>query len=681
MTGRPPRLPLLAALLLAACARGAAPPPTGAPDRLVIHSFDGGTFTNALGGGMGAWALDAADTEHVVRFDLVDAGAGGSGQALRLSYAWDPAGETVNGLWMRLNGLDASSYDRLELRVRGDPEAGFGPAFQVQLKKPDPRGTGQTHRGSFVVEGVTSEWRTVSIPLNLLTGLPDRTGLEELVIVLHARRGGPDRGAYLIDDVALVRSGHAGPSTADPIPVPRKRAWERAHGAEGAADPAALRARLVGWPSFALADTAALPADDRAFLLRVARDTWRGIDALTDAEHGLPLDTVRFAPGSVRLEESRIGDYTNVTNVGLYLLCVVAARELGFLTRDEALARLDRTIGTLEGLERWRGFFFNYYDTTSGERTSHFVSFVDSAWLTAGLMAVRDAFPEVAARADSIVESQDYGLFYDPVERQMNHGWWSNLGVRAEYTYGVLYTEARAGSFIAVGKGDVPEEHWFALARTFPAAWDWQRLPSTGRRAKETRGHRHFGGWYEWKGLRYVPSWGGSLFEALMPTVVIDEARIAPRSLGANDVAHAVGHRRYALEEAGYPVWGMSPSSTPHEDSYQEYGVPVLGSFGYETGAVTPHVVALALSFTPREATKCLRELARRYPIYGDFGFYDAVDPATGAVSYKYLALDQEMLLLGLANFLEPDCVRRHFMAHPYARRAAEVVAAEDFFE
>jgi hypothetical protein len=90
---------------------------------------------------------------------------------------------------------------------------------------------------------------------------------------------------------------------------------------------------------------------------------------------------------------ARLGDYVNVSTIGLHLLAIVAARELGLVTDAEAVARTTAVLDTLDRLERHGGFFFNYYDTTSLERTSHLLSFVDSAWLTAGLMVVRTAFP------------------------------------------------------------------------------------------------------------------------------------------------------------------------------------------------------------------------------------------------------------------------------------------------
>ena len=60
------------------------------------------------------------------------------------------------------------------------------------------------------------------------------------------------------------------------------------------------------------------------------------------------------------------------------------------------------------GLERYQGFFYNYYDTTTLERSSNFVSSIDSAWLTAGLMVVRSAFPS-SPRAGRLIEDTDYG--------------------------------------------------------------------------------------------------------------------------------------------------------------------------------------------------------------------------------------------------------------------------------
>jgi hypothetical protein len=215
----------------------------------------------------------------------------------------------------------------------------------------------------------------------------------------------------------------------------------------------------------------------------------------------------------------------------------------------------------------------------------------------------------------------------------------------------------------------------------FPAACGGQLLTPQHARTKLVDGYPVAAGYYEWQGQRYVPSWGGSMFEALMPVLLLDEQRYAPKSLGANDAAHAEIQRRYAGTQLAYPVWGLSPSATPAGDSYSEYGVQILGMRGYLAGAVTPHASALALAVTPTAALANLRALAQRYAIYGDYGFYDAVDPAAGAVAYKYLTLDQSMLFIALANYLNDHCIQKHFAADPIAQKVLPMIGEEDFFD
>ena len=160
----------------------------------------------------------------------------------------------------------------------------------------------------------------------------------------------------------------------------------------------------------------------------------------------------------------------------MYLLSVVGAHELEIITRKQALDRLGNTLATVEKLETYEGFYFNYYDTTTLERTSNFISFVDSSWLTAGLMVVRMAFSELHERSTRLIDQTRYSWLYDDVEQLMSHGYYVNLRYPSEYHYGLLYTESRMGSLIAIGKGDVPEEHWFRMVRTFPPEYTWQSL-------------------------------------------------------------------------------------------------------------------------------------------------------------------------------------------------------------
>jgi hypothetical protein len=218
------------------------------------------------------------------------------------------------------------------------------------------------------------------------------------------------------------------------------------------------------------------------------------------------------------------------------------------------------------------------------------------------------------------------------------------------------------------------------MVRVFPPACAGQSLEPRGLRRVRIDGVDLLRGYYEWGGFRYVPSWGGSMFEALMPTIVLDEVALAPASLGANDRIHAELQEHWAREELGYPVWGLSPSSRPGSRHYGEHGVRVLGSRGYGAGVVTPHATALALELRPESASEGLRTLAERYPIYGEWGFYDAVDPLSGEVAYQYLTLDQSMLFLAVANHLSGGALRARFAADPIVQRVRPLLAAESFF-
>lgn len=651
--------------------------PNSTTFRLVVHDFDGGEMTNRLGGDTISWTRGPGVSTASIGVVPESNSEGGNG-VLRIAYAFDPGRRSQAGARTFLKGLDGSTYDHLEFRVRGEAETGFAEAFKAGFLKPEGRRPGMLQSGSIVVSDISENWQRISVPLNELNGIGNWTDLQEFRVTIDLRRPGPPHGAVLIDDIALVKTGHAGPSAGDPVIPHRKRAWEQLIG-----DPKVVRRqihqRLTGWPTRAVV-AEPLPRDDRDFLWRVARDTWTGLRSLTDSEHSLPLDTVTFDQESVEADRAHIGDYTNVTNIGVYLMAIVAAVELEFISPEEAEASVDKTLSTLESLETFNGFFYNYYDTTSLERTSNFVSSIDSAWLTAGLMVARSAFPRFRARLTTLINQMDFGWLYDDVEQLLSHGFYVNLGGHSEYHYGLVYTEARLASLIAIGKGDIPEEHWYRLARTLPPDNTWQSQQPVSRDFKRVADIEFAGGYYESGFYQYVPSWGGSMFEALMPTLVVDEQAHAPQSLGINNRRHTELQRRYALETLGYPVWGMSPSSSVN-GGYGEFGVAALGSLGYQAGVVTPHASALALTVEPKAAIANLRRLAERYPIYGEFGFYDAVEPLTGRVAYKYLALDQSMIFIAAANHLKNGVIQKHFAADPIAAKVLPLIGKERFFD
>ncbi len=655
----------------AVCASGA-----GSPDqvlaRLPLYDAGGADPDGAI------QSFTEGDPGAAAGHAIVATGDANQARVLRLSYRLDPGGRARAGVRIKLDRLDASAYDHLELKVRGDPSTGFAHALEVGFQRPRPDRPDMIETGSSLVEGISDQWRDVRVPLNRMTGIDAWTGLDELVLAVDSRRSEALSGAIYVDDLALIRTGRPGPSASDQVPTPLKTAWEQAHGGKDAAR-AAVAGRLRGWPA-ALRVPPPQLADDATFLMQVARSTWQGLAAMTDREHGLPIDHVTFAGTGVDPARAQVGDYTSPSTVGIWLMAVAGAEKLGLVGRPEAIDLIGHGLGTLAGLERLHGFFYNYYDTATLERSSNFVSSVNSSWLTAGLMVVRQAFPELAGPAGRLIQDGDYGWLYDPALGLMSHGYYVNLGCPSQYHYGLLYTEARVLSLIAIGKGDVPEAHWFSLEHTLPPEESWQTQAPQGRKTRQVQGHQVMDGWYEHGPYRYLPSWGGSMFEALMPTLVVDEARLAPDGLGRNDFVHATLQRQHALEELNYPVWGMSPSATA-SGGYGEFGVRYLGVLGYADGVVAPYASALALAATPAPAIRNLRRLAERYPAsYGAWGFYDALDPKTGQIAQSYLPLDQGMLLVAIANQLADHVIQRAFAADPIAVKALPILADEHFF-
>ena len=654
----------------------------GAPklSSIVVADFNANTLNNSVGGESGAWEKDPEDKAQGIAASLDGTQRRGAvGSSLKLDYNVNSPQNAANGFWTQLRNLDASPYDHFEFWIKGDEAKGFTTVFKIEFKKSqkDAEGQDETVRADYIVRGVTKDWQKISIPLNVMNGILDWRDIKEFVITFEKKRADRRKGTLYFDDIGFVNTGKPGPSISDPVPHRVKKTPKDLPPDEFARF---LIARLRGFPAEVFVKKQ-FPADDRRFLLEIAKDTWKYFDNAVDKEYGLPLDNIQFSEKATISADTKVGDYTNITNVGVYLMCIVSGYDFGFITKAEAVRRLTLTLGSIQKLEKFNNFPYNYYDITIFQRTSNFISFVDSGWLVAGIIVAKNAFPdELAPTCQSIIDSMNFSFFYDPVEEYMYHGFYANINYYAEYRYGAFYTEPRAISYIAIGKGDVPTQHWFSLARTFPEDWYWQTQAPKDRREKTYLGCTTMGGYYEYEDMKFVPSWGGSMFEALMPTLIIDEKGLAPKGLGANDLAHAKIQAQYALGKLGYQVFGMSPSCVPG-GGYSEYGVKVLGMKGYKSGVITPHATFLALEFIPKEAIRNLRTMLEKYTAYGEYGFYDAIDPETGQVAVKYLCLDQAMSFVALNNYLNNGAVRKRFHNDPIAKNAEELLKVEDFFD
>jgi len=476
-------------------------------------------------------------------------------------------------------------------------------------------------------------------------------------------------------------------------------------------------------------------------LHRWARDTWHSLDAMTDPATGLPADNI---PESLAGAE-RSG-YTSPTNIGGYLWSTIVARDLGIISAAECTARLTRTLTTLGTMEHHApsGMYFNWYDPATGDTLhtwpddgSHvepFVSSVDSGWLGAALLVVKNAGGATAAPlAAALFDRMRWDAFYDsgdikghPVNRLpgLIHGGFypyadgrpgaTFLGTHigggdvwlTTHHYDTIVSETRITSYLGILRGQIPGNHYFAPWRTFPAScdWSWHEMQPVG----ETRtylGVEVYEGAYTYRGMHIVPGWGGSMFEELMPAVFVPEEVWAPRSWGVNHPLHVRAEREHGLEDAEYGYWGFSPSSNP-DGGYREYGVDALGmnpegyfsdqentnldlGFGdcrpatnpdpdYKTGVVTPHASFLAMMFERGEATANLIRIQQHLGAYGAGGFFDAV-AIDGTIARRYLSLDQAMVMGALGNVLGKGLLRKAFSTPDVEKALRPVIGIEEF--
>ena len=125
-----------------------------------------------------------------------------------------------------------------------------------------------------------------------------------------------------------------------------------------------------------------------------ARRTWRFFETFVGAEdHALPPDNFQEYPTAV------VAHRTSPTNLGLYLLSTIAAHDFGWIGTVTAIERLEATLGTMNGLERFRGHFFNWYDTRDLRPLDpKYVSSVDSGNLAGHLVALGQACQEIIER-------------------------------------------------------------------------------------------------------------------------------------------------------------------------------------------------------------------------------------------------------------------------------------------
>ncbi len=573
------------------------------------------------------------------------------GKALRCQFKLKPKHFIL--LNRSLNHLDVSQATSLILRVKLELKAPVMPPRMIILSLSDRTLRKAEFDITPQIATPSVKWISVDVPMKYFRSLD----LDQL-LMLSVKIWTPKEaieGALSLDEIAFAGKGNLNFESS--------------------------RDNVIGFPDSLMNETRRQEllkeTNDKKFLEAIARDTWKYFQFAKNKKTQLIVDNFRLG------QEPTVSGYSSPTNIAMDLMATVSAMDLGLISKDEALYRTRAVISSLMQMKRHKGFFFNFYETKNLLVTRPYISSVDNGWLAIALVVSRQAFKaKLWDEISQILDSMDFNEFYDTETNQMVIGYEVPEKNFGGSHYGMMVSEARAMSILAIGKGDIPPDHWWFLYRTPPEVWKWQNQKPRGR-ANSHDGNDYFQGYYEYEGNKFVPSWGGSLFEYLMPTLVLNEKKLAPESLGKNDRIATELHRDYAIKKKKYPVWGISPASVSDGRGwrYLELGIKDLGVKGYpDRGVLTPHVGFLALDSLPEDAIKNIRNWMK-LEMYGPYGFFDTWDVTSSRANTLYLALDQGMSLVALCNYLRKGSIQERFYQDPIGQRGSLVLLNESFFK
>lgn len=524
---------------------------------------------------------------------------------------------------------------------------------------------------------------------------------------------------------------------------------------------------------------AAISEEDKKFLRQIARKTWGYFDEFVGPQtHWLPPDNYQAA---LNVE---IAQRTSPTNTGMWLLALLGAYDLKYITCNTLLEKTLATFEEMKKLERFEGHFLNWYNIQTLEPLyPRYISTVDSGnflaaiWtLKQGLLemiaapiipsmplsGVQDTYemvhdqplelnctnhlPEFIATIKQLhdveawhavvsqyfhwmeilielpiqhelktealqlkpsleslangsvlaslenllafLDSSEHKGFGKLLREEISKSQWyagEKLGVVAQLIdaidlyskemnlkylynedrdlfaigynvddkrldtsfYDLLASEARISSLVAIAKEDAPLEHWWALGRLYSKV----------------------------QGKRVLLSWGGTMFEYLMPLIF---NRQYPDSLLGDACSATVACQIDYGNRRGIP-WGVSESAFSAIDAhkiyqYKSFGIPGLGlKRGLEDDLiVSPYSSALALSTDPRAAIDNLKRLVKN-DLMGTYGFFESIDYTRqgspsgerGVIVYAYMAHHQGMIFASINNLLNDNAHVRRFHSDP----------------
>jgi cyclic beta-1,2-glucan synthetase len=254
----------------------------------------------------------------------------------------------------------------------------------------------------------------------------------------------------------------------------------------------------------------------------------------------------------------------------------------------------------------------------------------------------------LSSTAESMADEMDFSFLFDKKKKLFSIGYEECEGAISKCNYDLLASEARTAVFVAIAKGEAPQESWFQLKRSYRT----------------------------YKREAVLLSWSGTAFEYLMPSLWL---RGYPNTLLERAVGSTIRAQQKFARERGIP-WGISESSCAEKNPdglyrYHAFGVPALALKKDESSGdlvVAPYASFLGLMHDLEGSLQNLRKLTE-LGLLSAYGFYEAVDftpkrntePNGHVVVRNWMAHHQGMSLVAAANVLCGSTMQRRFHAEP----------------
>lgn len=268
--------------------------------------------------------------------------------------------------------------------------------------------------------------------------------------------------------------------------------------------------------------------------------------------------------------------------------------------------------------------------------------------------AYQERLTVLAKKINTFALNTNFTFLQNPDKELLSIGYNVTTGKLDVSCYDLLASEARLASFIAIAKGDLPPKHWSLL----------------GRRLTLLRG----------KSMLF--SWSGSMFEYLMPSLIMKEPE-------GSLLFHT--HQRVIQEQQNYAKknmlpWGISEAAFNKRDAEQNYqyssfGAPklALDKEALPSKVVAPYASFLALQFCSLKKVTANLQNLETLGALGTYGYFDAVDFTTEhllpqqkhAVIRNYYAHHQAMSLLALYNVFFSNQLQEDFHRCPLVQAHA----------